>query len=391
MIGQFIGIIIALIGAAFFAGSETAMIALLRRKTVGASIHPSILRWLDKPEDLLSATLVGTNICHIVASSLSASLFIGFFGTVGEFYSLVVMSIVILVFTEVLPKSRALSGPESFTRLIGRPFDIAGKVMGPLSTAAQKLSNVAVKITHKIVKPSPPPDWGEFELVTKEGKFKIGSSRHAMFLWVFEAAGKTVFDLMTPRLSLNAVFEIASPSQAIENMRQNDVTELPVESRTGEIIGVVKLEELILTDFEIIKDVVTEPFYVPEKAHILEIYTDMADSDIEFSLVVDEHGDITGGISFKKLSEFLLRLMAEEIPSSGEVQVIEGHFPINALAKLLGIEIPKGPYKTVGGFIEEQYHGIPPIGKGIEIGNWLLKIIDRTEKTIEKVKIERRD
>ncbi|MGC9315607.1 MAG: CNNM domain-containing protein, partial [bacterium] len=120
MIVSFAILILGLLGAAFFAGTETAFIKLLGSGEDRRDFPADIRMWLKRPQTIFSVSLVGTNICHILASSIATKISITLFPSRGELYSLLIMTVTILVFSEVIPKSRALAGPESFARFASK-------------------------------------------------------------------------------------------------------------------------------------------------------------------------------------------------------------------------------------------------------------------------------
>ncbi len=393
MIISLVLILISLFGAAFFAGSETAFVALLRRKGRIEGLSKSVFWWLDNPDELLSVTLIGTNICIIIASSVSAALFIKFFGDLGELYSLIVISLVGLVFCEVLPKSRALTSPTSFAKLVITPLNLSGKILKPLSKVTNALSSMVVRVVHRVIKPAPVPSWKEFETVTAKGDLKLDISSKTMMLLMFEVASKTAFDIMEPRSSLPIITVDVSISEARRRAQKMDVGNLIVESDAGRIIGFVEVVDLFAEDEREIRGVLREPFFVPENAPVLKVFMEMDDSDVPFALVVDEHGNVTGGISREALVNLFMGIgstahLRGRTPSG---YIVEGVMTIDQIETLLEYKFPRGPYKTVAGFIEELLNKIPEEGTTLNWEKWAFTIEKRSAKAILRIRIEPRE
>ena len=124
MILSFFILILGLAGAAYFAGTETAFVKLLCFSEDNSGLPYNIRKWLKRPQTILSVTLIGTNICVILASSVATGIAEKLFARNGELFSLITITLVSLIFCEVLPKSRALAAPESFARFASKPFNI---------------------------------------------------------------------------------------------------------------------------------------------------------------------------------------------------------------------------------------------------------------------------
>ena len=389
---SYIIILISLLGAAFFAGTETSFIALLRQKSTKERMPTSVELWLNNPENILSVTLVGTNICQIILSSVAASVFIDRFGQTGALYSLISVTLATIIFCEVLPKSQALASPESFARVTVLPLNISGIVLKPLSMIVSKLSRMAAKIVGKVVKPTSPPSWAEFELVAKNGQLKLGSSRHAMLKLMFEIEKKTTFDIMIPRSSL-ATVQLNTGIGEIRTIYSEQGENLIPVRKGDRIIGVIDYIDMVTTEKTSVREALIEPLFVPENAPLLKVFSEMIDSNINYALVVDEYGTVTGGISHRKLSSILSGRRDESLQNrmtrlpTGSI-VVDGSISIENLSFLLETEIPKGPYRTAAGFIEEISHGIPDEAAGLFWREWEFTVTGRTSRRITRIRID---
>ncbi len=394
MIFSFFILIIGLVGAAFFAGTETAFVKLLSFSEDISALPCNIRKWLKRPQTILSTTLIGTNICIIMASSVATGIAEKLFTRNGELYSLVTITLVGLIFCEVLPKSRALAGPESFARFASKPFNIAAVIFKPISHLTDLLSSILVRFSHRLVAPAPPPDWKDFELVTKEGELKLGSNRNALLDLVFDLTKKTAFDIMTPigelQISTKTEFEkakIETTARDIENRF------LLIENEDGEIEEVLDIAELICYRCYRGKARrgLTEPFYVPETTSIMRLFAEMRDSDSEFALVVDEHGTVTGGICREEIADMFSGVRSKKKGLRGKTidgYIVDGTMNIGDLAELLDIEFPDGPFRTAAGFIEEIVGDIPEVNRPINWGGYVFVVMNKTARKIHRIRIE---
>lgn len=380
-----------LFGEAFFAGSETAFTSLLRRKESPGHLPNNIMKWLDNPSELLSVTLIGTNVCVILCSSVSTALFVDIFGGIGEYYSLIVVSISILIFGEVLPKSRALKSPEEFARTVAAPLGAVGTVLRPFSKITNALSVAIVRMIHLILKPQKLQAYKDLKMISDEGKVDIGVSRKAMISLLFDISSITAFDVMIARTNLPTLTVTDDKACAMALFKKTKLEELPVENESGRIVGIVDIDALDSISDGSVEDVISEPLYFPENVPILGLFSDMFESGVKTAVVIDEYGDITGGITRSSVSRCLMGI--EEMESkrseerfSGSI-VLPGSTTIHKLEMTIGEKIPRGPYRTFAGFIEEIAHKIPQKNFNVKWEKWTFVIIERSDRSIESVRI----
>jgi len=358
-------------GSSFFAGTETALISLVRRKSREKGIPAKVSNWLEKPEDIISVTLVGVNICIILGSSIATKLFVRGFGTAGEAYSIITMSVILLIFCEILPKSAALSHSEMFAEKTVVPLNISAIVLKPLSKAASALSGLLVKFIHLFLRPPEQANFEDFESVAESGALDVGESKEAMIRRLFDVADMRAFDLMTPKLALQTVKLGKSPEGG---------GLVAIEDEEGEIIGLHR------------PNGDGETAFFPENLPLLRLFAVMFESRIDSALIVNEHGEVTGAVERRRIARFL-----SGIPEAGDVRVLRGGdvFVVNgamemtALEELLGEDFPRGQFKTVGGFIEEHLHKIPHQGYRFRWESYLFTVEQSTDRKIGRIRIER--
>lgn len=392
MIVSFAILILGLLGAAFFAGTETAFIKLISYSEDKDQFTEDIRRWLRRPQTIFSVSLIGTNICQILATSIATKISVTLFPIRGELYSLLVMTLSIMIFCEVIPKSRALAGPESFAKFASKPFGIFAIVIKPLSYLTDNLSTSFVRYSHKLIPPSPTPDWKEFELVAKEGELKLGINRNSLLSMVFDLEKKTAFDVMTPigdfpRIMAENIDKVDFGKKARETERRFVIA----ENAGGEIEGVADIAKIVSREVDAPRPALSEPFYVPETTSIIRLFAEMRDSGAEFALVVDEHGTVTGGIRKDDIADIFSGVKPRIRGIRGRTvdgYIIEGAMNIGDLESLLGIEFPDGPYRTAGGFIEEYLQDIPETSSVVFWGGYKLIVLKRTPKKITRIRVE---
>lgn len=366
-------ILISLLGSFFFSGTETALIALFRKRHVLKHLPASVGFWLENPEDILSVMLLGNNISNILISSVTTKLFIQYFGIVGSLYSLIIVSVVVLIFGEVLPKSMALSRPEAFSAKAIVPLDIAAIVLKPASKITNTISRWISRVIHRIVKPSKPVNWDDLELVSQKGSLDISKSKEEMIHLLFEASSMSAFDLMTPRSEFVVI-------QSNEKAPCESSSPIAVEDHRGTIIGLVKAGS---------SKVDPETAFFPENTPVLRLFAGLFESKIDTALVINEYGEVTGSVDRAKIAAFLCGLpRAHTRPRDSRSHIFLATLGLSDIENALGVDFPKGPYKSLGGFIEEYLHQIPRSGYKFRWGNLNFTIIEANKKQIILVRID---
>ncbi|MCK5833719.1 DUF21 domain-containing protein [bacterium] len=380
-------IVISLLGSAFFSGTETALISLFRKRNILKQLPAGVGNWLDNPEDILSVTLIGTNLCIVLASSVATNLFIKSFGDVGELYSLITISIVGLIFCEILPKSLGLMKPVSFSRKAILPLDIIAVILKPASSLTNALSRWIVAVFHKIVKPSKPADWNDFKLVSQQGTLDIGKSKEEIIHLLFEVSSLRAFDIMEPKTELLKI-KLSELSNRCEDKGQSNY--IAVEDEDGSIFGIFNRGSSANLKEDIEKEIM-DTVFIPENTSVLHLFTTMFQSDIDSVLIVNEHSEVTGMVERRDILAFLCGI--QDTPNR-ETTIEDGSFvfkgttELTELEDLFNTDFPKGQYRTLGGFIEEYRHEIPRAGTVFKWGKYIVTIEESTVKKVEKVRIK---
>lgn len=392
MIISLVLILLGLATSAFFSGSETGIVALYQRRKESEGLPRAVNVWLDNPDDLFSITLEGTNIGNIVASSVATSLFVSLFGNRGELVSMVVISMLTLVACEVIPKSIALAEPVKFSRFAAGPLVVFEKILKPITFLVSALASKVVQIYKNLFGSEDSFNWEDFKLVAEEGQFKLGRSKQELLYLMFSAASKTVFDIMTPRSSYYIVAEKDLGNLNSTIIQSRDKKWVLMEDSTGKILGAIHTAKIENRE-EYMLDYQKDTYFVPEKAYAIDLFAEMTEADLHFALVVDEHGDVTGGIERRKLASILSGSAGKDhisgiVKNMGRSYSVDGHLEIDNLERIIGQKIPGGPYKTITGFIQETFNQIPQTGETLIWNGWSFTIQERTERTVLRIKLE---
>ena len=379
-------IIVGLALAAFFAGTETAFVSNLYRKSTGLAEW-----WRRRPERLLATTLVGTNIAVVTATSIATELAIKKWGPHAEAYITILISVIGLIFCEVIPKSAALRYAPTWTRKTAPVLYFFHIILFPVVEIINAFSSVVTRFFEKIGEESYPQPVELMEFLRRPLK-GFDSGRLLTILIFLRFAGKRVMELMLP-INLAGEAKIGESAQKVHDLlRQGHPYvvvydgERAVGVMDAALVGKVSPAEKICAEH-----ISTE--FVPETKDAAEFLREFMRKGNIPALVVDEHGEITGVIGGIPLIERMLRtrdiptMRTLEIPGSSVV--LPGDTPIERLELMTGIEIPRGQYQTIAGFVEEIIHRIPGKGEKLEWKQLRFEIVAADNRRIKKIRVVR--
>jgi CBS domain containing-hemolysin-like protein len=305
-----------MLGAAFHAGIETGMISIHRMRLRHFVRHgvpgTRILQFfLDNPDRLLGTTLVGTNICVVVTSIVSASLAVRLIGDWGELVSTGVMALVVLVFCEYLPKAWFHSRPLQRCRRFARPLRTSEFVLRPLAAATVWLTRWLVRGPSKAFsRPSPFVTREDLKILAREGERDgvLSPRERFMIHRVFELGAKTARDAMVPRHEMTTVFADTPLHDFLDTVRRTQFTRYPVVDReSGRFTGVVNFFYVMSAHPEDLSQPVSSfaraPLFVPEDMPADEIFPRLRRYRQPLCLVTREPAEVTGLLTTEDVLE----------------------------------------------------------------------------------------
>ena len=382
---EIITIGIGLLLAAFFAGTETAFVANLYRKSTGL-----IEWWRRRPEKLLATTLVGTNIAIITATSVATEMAIERWGPQSEFYVTIAISVFGLIFCEVIPKSAALRYSVQWTQKTAPLLYLFHLILFPIIVVVNAFSTAVTRIFEKFGEEISPQPVELMEFLRRPLK-GFDTGRLLTLLIFLRFAGKKVRDLMLPANVL-ARIKIGEKGRIAHQLISRGYPYIVCEDEDGHPVGVVDaaMAGMISPDSEVKPaDISTQ--FLPESKDAAEFLRENLRKGNPPALVINEHGEVTGAIGGIPLMEKMLR--TKELPATktlelpGSSVVLPGDTPLERLEIMAGIEIPRGQYQTVAGFIEELVHKIPRQGETIQWSGLKFDILSADQRRIKKVRI----
>ncbi|MCK6613068.1 MAG: hemolysin family protein [Ignavibacteriaceae bacterium] len=401
--------------SAFFSSSEVALFSLKKNKlSTVYSRHPMALRYIEfllqYQKNLLVTILVGNTAVNVAASILSVSIILelaeqfSIAPHIALTFEIVVLTFLILIFGEILPKVAARKNPEKIARIFSYPLYWINALLFPLAEfLTQLLSAVFSKL--RISDTVGVLSQKDIKNITELGKTKGGlvDDEHDLIQSVLESRELTVEEIMTPRVDVIAVQENTNLLEFVSLSLSSSHSRIPVyRNSIDTIIGLVYGKDIIplmgdIKSFEqySISRFIRPAIFVPAQKKIREMFRDFQEKKIHFAVVVDEFGGTLGVITLEDVIQVLIGEDDAEV-ERGDTLILklrEGVYEVDARARLsvifeyLKIPFVESEYEadTVGGLILERAGRIPQKGFSIECSNFRLTVLERSQNRLTKI------
>jgi putative hemolysin len=362
-----------------------------------------IQRLVENPGTLLGAILVGNNIVNIGASAFATSIAIKYFGNTGVGIATGVVTFIVLIFGEIIPKSLASQNSEGVSlKLVGLLSFIVA-LLTPITIVLMKITNVIIKLLGGKVR-NKQPFVTEEEIKTminvghEEGVLE-GEERK-MIHNVFEFGETRVADVMTPRTYMAAIEKNASYEKVIDLFKQQRFSRLPVyEESLDNIVGILYLKDLFLYEVEEesfdISKYLKEPYFTFEYKLTTQLFREMRDKGIQMAIVFDEYGGTAGVITIEDLVEEIVGDIHDESDEiMHEIEVIrEDEYVVLGITKIdvvndaIGVNIYSEDFDSIGGFVVGLFGKLPETGESIEHENIKFVVEKMHRNRIEKLRV----
>ncbi len=402
--GLIIVLVICVLLSGFFSASETAYssaseIRLKALEQEGSKRAARALKILDEYDALLSTILIGNNIVNIGASAIATVLFVRALGDIGATWSTIVMTAVILVFSEVTPKSIAKEMPEQFSMSVAPavkglmvlfyPFN---KLFGWWKALIAKL--FGVQATEEVTE-------GEFLTMVEEAESGGGIEREDSELIhsVLEFNDIEVADIFTPRVDIIAVPLHASKEDVVKVFTENDVSRLPVyDEDIDDIVGILHMKDFfeeVYTKDRRLADVITEPIFVPPSMKISRALTLLQQKRNHMAVVSDEFGGTDGIITMEDILEELVGEIYDEhddvekdiVKTGRDSYIVRCSTELEDMCEYFGKEVPESESNTVAGWVMELFGEIPKRDDETQYENLLISVLKTDNRRVEQIRV----
>ena len=410
LIVLFSTLIFLLILSGFFSGSETGMMAAnkIKLRNLSKKSKTSAKRALDllkRPDQLLSAILVGNNFANILASAIVTIMMLNYFGG-NVVLGSIILTIVILIFSEITPKTMAAIKPESFATRSSFILNILVYIFKPLIFLTNFLSKQILKIFKLDAKDASLNEnlnTEELKTLLEESGDLIPKQYRKMLSSVLGMEELIVEDIMIPTSEIIGIDINMDYQNATKIIQSTEYTRLPVyKDSIDNMIGMLHLKDshAFLKKFNEQKDInelLQKTYFVSQSTFLMKQLREFLASNQSIALVVDEYGEIEGLISVEDIFKEITgkfggdkeELEREFIKLKDGSILTDGNSKIRDLNNYVNWEIPETSSKTVNGLITEYLDQIPQANLCIEIDNYRFEILELDENLISKIKIKK--
>src|SRR5215831_14197788 len=407
-------VLICLLLSAFFAGSETALTASSRASMARLEKHGNrratiVNRLLAQRERLIGALLLGNNAVNIAASALATGVLLAWFGSAGIVYATVGMTIIVVVFSEVLPKTAAFNAPDRTALLIARPMQLIVKLLTPILIAIEKIVRWLLKLfgmnveEDQSVLSAHEELRGAVDLLHREGG--VETLHRDMFGGVLDLRELVVSDVMIHRTNMITLNADDSSEDIVDAVIASPVTRLPLWRGNPEnIVGILHVKDLLralhAVDGEAgkvdIASLMTPPWFVPDTRPVSEQLKAFRRRKTPFALVVDEYGEVEGLLTLEDILEEIVGDITDEhdvaMPGvrrqpDGSVNV-DGAVPIRDLNRVMDWNLPDEEATTIAGLVIHEARSIPEVGQSFTFHGFRFRVLRRARNRITALRIQ---
>tara|TARA_B100000674_G_scaffold492945_1_gene514100 strand:- start:333 stop:1553 length:1221 start_codon:yes stop_codon:yes gene_type:complete len=394
----------------FLSGSETAITATSKpriswQKKQGNKRADYVLKILNQKDNVISSLLLSNNLVNILASSLATVFFYDIFGVEGIFYSTLIMTIVLVIFAEVLPKTYALNKPTRTALLISPFIYYLNKILFIFVFIINKFVKILIKkdIDNKIK-----DQQSEEELKGVIDLYKTSNPDYEqekeMLQSILQLNDITVQEIFTHRKNIFSIDSSLETNEIIKKINHSRFTRIPFWKDNPEnIIGLLNVRSLNIDlknqdkSKEIIFEKIIKPWFIPETTNLLEQLVEFRKRKEHLAFVVDEYGELLGLITLEDIIEEIVGEIVDEIDipennfemnSSGTI-IINGEENIRDLYKKFDLEVPDTEASTISGYVLEISKKIPLFGEIVGDNYFKYKVLSHSRKQISRIEISK--
>jgi Mg2+/Co2+ transporter CorB len=406
-------VLVLIVLSAFFSGSETALTAASRARMHALALEGNerarkVNRLLAAPERIIGTVLLGNNLVNILASALTTSLLVRIFGDVGVAYATLVMTALVVIFAEVLPKTYALAFPDRISLSVAPVMQALIVILKPLTMTVAFVVRQVLKLTpntaddeanilaaHEEIR-------GTIELQTQEGTV----ARHDadMLGGVLDLRDLQVADIMVHRTKMETINADEPPQQIIDDLLRSQYTRVPIwKDEPENIIGVLHTKDLFsalgragwdVTKLDIMSFAV-ESWFVPDTTGLKDQLNQFLKRKAQMALVVDEYGEVQGLITLEDILEEIVGQIADEHdtheaairPQPDGTVNVDGTVAIRDLNRQMNWNMPDEEATTIAGLVIHEAQTIPEPGQVFTFYGYRFEVLRKTRNKITALRV----
>ena len=412
LVGPALAVLCLLLMSAFFSGSETGLTAASRARmhhleNQGDERAELVGKLLERQERLIGAILLGNNLVNILASALATSIFLSLFGDVGVAYATLVMTALVLIFAEVLPKTYALANADRVALTVAPAIRACVYLFAPIVSGVQAI----VRSTLRLLGADGENDFsdnsdeelrGTIDLHHKEGA--VVKHDRDMLGGILDLKDIMLEELMVHRKNMFSIDANLPSEKIVEQMLASPYTRVPLwRDHPENIVAVLHAKDLAralhaaggdATKIDVL-DVAIEPWFVPESTMVRDQLNAFREKAAHFALVVDEYGGLMGLVTLEDILEEIVGEISDEhdIDVQGVRPQPDGRFdvdgtvPLRDLNRALEWDLPDDEATTLAGLVIHEAMTIPEPGQAFNFYGFKFEILTRERNQITSVRV----
>ena len=393
--------------SAFFSGSETSMMAinryrlkhLVKEKNKSAK---RVSKLLERTDRLLGVILIGNNFTHTLSTALATVVAIRIWSDNAVLAVTVFMTIIMIIFAEVMPKTIAALKPESIAFPSSYLLKPLSKILSPLITLVSYASNSVTKLLGIDLDDSNKDELKPEELRTLLQSSGVPKRQEEMLMGIFDMDYLSVNDVMIPKNEIIGIDLNDDMDRILEQLQEIDFTYIPCyEDSIENILGFLSINKKadflgnVIKSKENLKAELREPLFVPENTPLVKQLANFQSSGRRVGLIVDEYGDIEGIITLRSILEIIVGEITTDMekmdimPQADGSFLVEGGMMIREINRRLEWELPTEGPKTLSGLILEEIQTIPETNIGLTIDGFRIETVLIKDNVIKLAKLKK--
>ena len=401
-------LIALLVLSALFSSSETALTTVnrIRIRTLagqGDKRAMTLLAVLQNPEKMLSVILIGNNVVNLYASSLATTVTLSLFGSKLVGVATGILTLAVLVFGEVAPKTMASRNAEQIALRAAGPVKCLMWLFTPLVFVVNNLARLVMKL-FGADRP------GKRELMTAEELrtiVQVGhedgvieNSERKMIDNVFDFGDRSARDIMSPRIDMTCIDVEAGYDELMEVVREEKYTRIPVYKESADtIVGILNIKDLLFRAQDKpfrIAELMRKPLFTYEQKKTSELMVEMRKNYTNLAIVLDEYGVTAGMVTMEDILEEIVGEIRDEYDRDEEKSIrriapntylIEGNVKIDDVNEVLQLHLASEDYESIGGYVLEQLEHFPKEGECVTKGGISFTVTRMEQTRIAEVKL----
>ena len=394
--------------SAFFSASETALMSLSKIRIVhlfesGVKGAGVITRLRENPSKLLGTILVGNNLVNIAAASIATVLAIEHFGDTGVGIATGIMTVMVLIFGEITPKTLAAQNSEKVSLIVARPISLLAYLLSPIVLVFTKIAGLFIRLLggkSNVNLPTITEDELKTMVNLSEEEGVIKENEKTMICNVFDFDDQLIKDVMIQRTDIVAININATYDEIMNIIKTEQYSRYPIyNKRIDNIVGILNVKELVFyrNSEEVfdIKKFMKKPYYTFEYLKTSELFHEMKKRRTHMAIVIDEYGGTAGIITIEDVLEEIVGDISDEYDTqTKEIEtiregeyVVDGSTRIEQLNEQIGTRIESEHYDSIGGFIIGEIGRLPQQGESIEHENTKFLIENMERNRVKKIRV----